>query len=264
MSNKVDNKDKNENKNDINLLYKKIDELNMDNININKDSKRKVKINVVGEDKLIHMIDLEYKKAKKQKKDLLLIIPKQKLIEINYKGGFIKIQINGEIEKCIRELEMHLKKLIHENSELLFNGRKFTMEKINRGLVSNIKNLKPINKKDIDIRFIKTISLCIDKNTKLYEIDKSGKRIEINNFNYKKWQSDDIYGDVYCKCVIKIENLQFVDNIFTYNLVTDLCEIEKIYNYSYVIKNGELQMGDLESHEEDDKLEDEYWDSMSI
>lgn len=240
-----------------NILYKKINEMKMEYINIKQDSKRKVKIKMGDDEKYIHILDLEYNKKNKIKKDVLLILPKQKIIEIDKNKTYIKMEINDDIERKIKELENYLKEIIYKNSILIFNGKKFSTDKINKGLVSNIRTKKEDNK------YIKYISLGVNKKTKFYELDKSGNRNLILDLN-KILDNENDSGKMYCKSVISIENLQFIDNIFTYNLVIYLCEIEKYCNYSFVIKNGELRIGEINSDEESDKLEDEYWDSASI
>ena len=253
MTNKIENNNNNDIFNNVlgsdEVLYKKIDEIKLEYFYINDVTKRKVKINIGDEIKWIHLINIEYRKPNKAKKSLLLMIPKQKLLEINYNKKQIKIEINDEIERKIKSLETHLIKLIHEKSSDLFNGKIFSVDKIKNALISNIK----CNKK-------KFMSLTINDNTKIYEIERCGSRtlIDSNNINIDK---SDI---IECKCVIYIENLQFVDNKFTYNLVVDLCEIERSSNYSFVIKNGEFKRGGIESEEDDSLLDDEYWDSASI
>lgn len=240
-------------KKSIDILYKTISEIKFEYITTEK-TKKKIKIDTNNGEKHVHIIDLIYKKPNKEKQLLLIIIPKQKLIELNDTNNYLKIEINGEIEKKIKELESHIKDLIYENSSIIFNGKNFSKEKINNGLISNIK----IKKKDNT--YIKYISLTIDKNTKFFKIDKTGIIKIISDIENKNNTKTD---NIVCKCIIRIENLQFIDNIFTYNLVVDTCEIEKYSNYSYIIKNGELERGEIDS-EESDKLDDEYWDSASI
>lgn len=274
---------------DDNIGYKRIDEINFQNIKINMNNvnKRKIKIKIGVKEKLVHIIDIMYgindkngligrenvNKKEKSLKELFIIIPMQKLLEFDYQKRMIKIELNNIIEKKIKEFEYNLKKLIYNNSYELFNGKRFSMEKINNALVSNIKT-----KKEEDNTYIKYISFAINKETEIYEIDKkTGNRnnildkskencdIEFNkydNFNINTWNKKN-EGQVYCKCVINIENLQFVDNIFTYNLMMNLCEIEKKSNHIFVVKNGEVKIGEFDS-DESDKLEDEYWDSASI
>lgn len=240
---------------DDDILYRKLDEIKIHHIDINKDSKRKVKLNIGNEEKTVYMINVEYKRVNKIYNTLLLVVPKQKLIELNFEKKYIKIEINDEIERKVKELEAHLKNLIYKNSKTLFNGKQFSIEKINSGLVSNIKILKNDRNKHR-----KYISIGIGKYTEFYEVEKTGKTKILK----EKENIENIRNNIYCKTVISIDNLQFVDNIFTYNLILDLCEIEKCNNYSFVIKNGELKIADSEETDESDKLDDEYWDSASI
>lgn len=244
---------------DDEILYKRIDEIKVDYLNINELTKKRVKINIGNQVKWVHLVDIEYKKPNKTKKLLLLIIPKQKLINIDYNKKIIKIETNDEIDKKIKSLENRLITVIHEKSSGLFNGKNFSIEKIKGALISNLK---------LDAKMNRSLSLTIGETTKIYEIEKTGKRRLINkmaNEMVNENKNEYTHNCTYCKCVIYIENLQFVDNRFTYNLVVDLCEIERTSNYSFVIKNGELERRIADSEEDDDNLlDDEYWDSASI
>lgn len=245
---------------DDEILYKRIDEIKVDYLNINELTKKRVKINIGNQVKWVHLVDVEYKKPNRTKKLLLLIIPKQKLIDIDYNKKIIKIETNDEIDKKIKSLENRLITVIHEKSSELFNGKNFSIEKIRGALISNLKS---------DAKMNRCLSLTLRETTKIYEIEKTGKRRLVNEIVNEKSNENDCknytHNCVYCKCVIYIENLQFVDNRFTYNLVVDLCEIERTSNYSFVIKNGELERGIVDSEEDDDNLlDDEYWDSASI
>ena len=164
-----------------------------DNINFNKikfsSKPYKKEIIVDNEVKSIYFIDINY-----YKKPLYIQLPKLSMIQL----GESKIQIkiySYLYQKFIKQIEELVIDKVYNNSETWFNKR-FTMNKIMNSLMTQIQY-----KND---EFI--LELGYDKDTIFYNQYK--KQINSNEINLP----------IDIICIIRIENLQFIDNKFTYNI----------------------------------------------
>lgn len=171
-----------------------------DNINFNKikfsSKPYKKEIMVDNEVKSIYFIDINY-----YKKPLYIQLPKLSMIQL----GESKIQIkiySYLYQKFIKQIEELVIDKVYNNSETWFNKR-FTMNKIMNSLMTQVQY-----KND---EFI--LELGYDKDTIFYN-------------QYKKQiNSDEINLPIDIICIIRIENLQFIDNKFTYNIFLEQAKI---------------------------------------
>ena len=147
---------------------------------------------------------------------LVIQLPKTKIKNID--NAKILIEINDEIiTYLIKPLEEYIINSVHENSEKWFNGKKFTMNKIMNSLVS------PLTKDST-----KSLKLTLTKNTMYFN-------------RYKTMiQHDDIKlsnDDIDIICLVKIANIQFLQNKFSYNMVLEQAKVfmdERLVEYSII------------------------------
>lgn len=162
-------------------------------------------------DTFTHFIDMYYKNN-----PLVIQLPKTKIKNID--NAKILIEINDEIiTYLIKPLEEYIINSVHENSEKWFNGKKFTMNKIMNSLVS------PLTKDST-----KSLKLTLTKNTMYFN-------------RYKTMiQHDDIKlsnDDIDIICLVKIANIQFLQNKFSYNMVLEQAKVfmdERLVEYSII------------------------------
>lgn len=171
-----------------------------DNINFNKIkfSSKPYKKEIMVDNKIrsVYFIDINY-----YKKPLYVQLPKLTIIKLeNFK---IQIKIHEYLyQKFIKEIEELIIDKVYNNSEIWFNKR-FTIDKIINSLITQIKYKNN--------EFI--LELCYDKDTIFYNQYK--KQIDIDNIQLP----------IDIICIIRIENLQFIDNKFTYNIFLEQAKI---------------------------------------
>jgi hypothetical protein len=205
-------------------LYNKID--------INKIKFDKVPYEKYIEDsKTIHYIDISYNKS-----DLYMQIPKGKIISFDIENKIVSIETN--INTFIKNLENLIVNTVYKYSTRWFNGKQFTINKIKNGLLSNLsKNI---------------LHLTIDKLPSLYDQYK-------NIINIKDLQNLLMENlDINIVCIVKLLNLQFIDNKFTYNLVLEQAKIykkESIKEYSII--ESESDSGDLIIEKEENTINED-------
>jgi hypothetical protein len=201
-----------------NNLYKKVREFN-------------------DEKKTIHYIDINY-----LERPLYIQLSRNSLNDINIKKRMIKINVNNQMKTFIRNLEDHIIKSVYKRSPLWFNGKNFTMNKISKCIVSNVSN-NTGRKKD-------ELILTISSDTKIYDQSKNKISLELLEQEFSKTSS---FIDIIC--IIKLANLQFIDNRFSYNLVLQQAKIFKEDNISeYSIMDDEDSNDTIIT-----ELEDEYY-----
>ena len=184
-------------------MYNKID---ISKINFDNRPYKKIKsINVIGQDdivqnivKSIYYIDINY-----LGNPLYVQIPCFKLVNII--DDVVELVINKEFYNFIRSLESYIIDIVHNKSESWFLGKKFTMNKIMNSLVSNVNRLN-------DEYYL---SLLLSKNISLY--DKYKNKISLEKLKTMK------HVDVVC--IVKVCDLQFIDNRFICNLVIEQAKI---------------------------------------
>lgn len=205
-----------------------------DNINFNKikfsSKPYKKEIMVDNEVKSIYFIDINY-----YKKPLYIQLPKLSMIQL----GESKIQIkiySYLYQKFIKQIEELVIDKVYNNSETWFNKR-FTMNKIMNSLMTQIHY-----KND---EFI--LELGYDKDTIFYN-------------QYKKQiNSDEINLPIDIICIIRIENLQFIDNKFTYNIFLEQAKIIenlRLKEYSILQNDSDSNKSDSKSNSKSDSKSD--------
>lgn len=199
----------------MNSIFK-IDHINIKNINLSNiiSKKKQILLSKDGNkfDKTIYYIDILYKN-----RPLYVQINKCKLIELNNNTCNAKLKINSELKEFIKILEEFLIQKVHEDSEKLFDGKLFTLNKIRSSLISNIRN-------DLLTTTLEKDGLFFNQYKQKINIEKV-----IDNIN-TIGETDGIF-------ILKIANLQFMDNFFTYNFVLEQSKIyirEHLDKYSII------------------------------
>lgn len=160
-----------------------------------------------------HLIDMYYKNH-----PLIIQLPKYKIKNIFINKMIINVD-NTLFQYLINPLEEYIIQTCHNNSEKWFNGKKFTMNKIMNSLVS------PYNKNDNPLE--PTLKLSLNKNTMYFN-------------KYKTLINPDditLETDVEIICLVKIANIQFLQNKFSYNIVLEQAKVfmeERILDYSII------------------------------
>lgn len=165
-------------------------------------------------DTYTHFIDMYYKNN-----SLIIQLPKYKIKSIDSNKMVIYVDDNL-FQYLISPLEEHILKNTHEHSERWFNGKRFTMNKIMNSIIS------PLVKKDNEY----TLTLTLNKNTVYFNRYKS-----VINKNDISLQSD-----VDIICLIKIANIQFLQNKFSYSIVLEQAKVfidEHLIEYSIIDEN---------------------------
>lgn len=161
-------------------------------------------------DKTIHYIDILYKG-----RPLYIQINDCKIVEFNDKINNAKIKIDDKLFKIIRTLEEFMIQQVHKQSHKLFNGKSFTINKIRSSFISNINEH---TKESVLTTTLEREGLIFDQYKQKINISDV-----IKNIN-KTGEIDGIF-------ILKLANLQFMDNYFTYNFVL---EQSKIYIHNYL------------------------------
>lgn len=211
----------------------------------NKPYKKIKSINVMGDDnilqtivKSIYYIDIDY-----LGNPLYVQIPCFRIHTI--KDDVIELIINQEFySKFIKTLESYIIDIVHDKSEKWFLGKRFTMNKIMNCIVSNVVNVGSDY----------YLSLVLSKTVMLYDKYKN----EISLEKLKEILNNEPIDIV---CIIKINNLQFIDNRFICNLVIEQAKIIKetrITEYSIIDEQSEDTNVDYVSGSSC-ILEDEYY-----
>lgn len=184
-----------------------------------------------------HFIDMYYKNH-----SLIIQLPKYKVKSMD--SNKMVIYVGDDIfQYLISPLEEHIIQSTHNLSEKWFNGKKFTMNKIMNSIVS------PFNKKETDVD--STLKLSLNKNT-LY-------------FNRYKTiiQNTDIStnSDIEMICLVRIANIQFLQNKFSYNIVLEQAKVfmeERLIEYS-IIDDTDDKITESVSEGTDNLCDGEYY-----
>ena len=218
-------------------MYNKID---IGKINFDNRPYKKIKsINVIGDDnivqnivKSIYYIDINY-----LGNPLYVQIPCFKLKNII--DDVIELVINKEFYNFIQDLESYIIDIVHDKSESWFLGKKFTMNKIINCLCSNVNRLN-------DDYYL---SLLLSKNISLY--DKCKNKISLEKLKAMK--------HVDIVCIVKISDLQFIDNRFICNLVIEQAKIIneiQIVEYSIIDSDNDNNDNDNDNDNNDNSDND--------
>lgn len=162
-------------------------------------------------DTFTHFIDMYYKNNQ-----LVIQLPKTKIKSLD--TNKLIVEINEElITYLIKPLEEYIINTVHENSEKWFNGKKFTMNKIMNSLVS------PLTKDTSN-----SLKLTLTKNTMYFNRYKT--MIQHGDIQPSNDEIDII-------CLVKIANIQFLQNKFSYNMVLEQAKVfmdERLVEYSII------------------------------
>lgn len=220
------------------MIYKYTD-LDIKKIKFGETSYNKlqtIKIDDEYLEKNVYYIDIYY-----DNDALYIQLPKTQIYMLKLEKNLLKIKIDDKLNDFVKKLEEYIIMTVYKNSELWFNGKCFTMNKIVNSIIRNINYIK----RDI------IMTLTIDKDCKFYNqygIDISS---ELENLDF---ENIDMIG------IIKLDNLQFIDNKFTYNIVL---EQAKIYNIKKILEYSILDESDKDTsvsiQNTNDNLEDEYY-----
>lgn len=208
-----------------NKPYKKIKTINVDNVVV----------------KSVYYIDIFY-----NGEPLYVQIPKCRLESFCEQDNLITLLVDKYFyERFLKCLEEKIIDTVYNNSEKWFGGKRFTMNKISNCMVSFVEKIS-----DNDYRF----TISVGKNIIVY--DKCNNRINLDEI--KLLESD--YLEVVC--ILCIENLQFIDNLFTCNTVVEQLKLYKdkpLVEYSIIesVSTVSESKDNLESTES--VLEDEYF-----
>lgn len=198
-------------------------------------------------EKNIYYIDIYYNN------DALYIqLPKTQISSCDLNNNLLQIKIDDKFHNFIKKLEEYIIWTVHKNSELWFNGKCFTMNKIVNSIIRSVSYINNIDGADL------IMTLTVDKNCKFY----NQYGISITEFDIEDFNPTNCKDRRDIVCIIKLDNLQFIDNKFTYNIVL---EQAKIYNYKKLMDYSILDESDnktsvstlLTSVEEDDEYYNE-------
>ncbi len=189
-------------------------------------------------DTFTYFIDMYYKN-----KPLIIQLPKYKIRELS--DNKMILDINEDLfQYLISPLEEHIIQNIYDNSEKWFNGKRFTMNKIMNSLIS------PCHKSNTGY----TLKLSLNKNT-LY----------FNRYKHVIQHNDISLGeDVDILCLIKLSNLQFLQNKFSYNIILEQAKVfmeDRLIEYSIIDDpDGKIS----ESISVSEECDGEYYQEHSI
>lgn len=164
-------------------------------------------------DTYTHFIDMYYKNH-----SLIIQLPKYKIKSIDHNKMVICVD-DTIFQYLISPLEEHIIQTTHNHSEKWFNGKKFTMNKIMNSMVS------PFNKRE------STLKLSLNKNTMYFNRYKT----LIQRDDIRCNGDSDV--DIEIICLVKIANIQFLQNKFSYNIVLEQARVfmdERIIEYSII------------------------------
>jgi hypothetical protein len=164
-----------------------------------------------------HFIDIYYKNH-----SLIIQLPKYKLKSMDSNKMVIYVGDNI-FQYLISPLEEHIIQTTHNQSEKWFNGKKFTMNKIMNSIVS------PFNKKENENTNCNehTLKLSLNKNTLYFNRYKSIIQHADISTNL----------DIELICLVRISNIQFLQNKFSYNIVLEQAKVfidEHLVEYSII------------------------------
>lgn len=214
--------------------------------------------------KRIKFSDRPYKKIKKIKLDDDMIVKNVYYIDIDYDNEPFYVQmpscklksINEDdnvvtfiIDKIvyrdfIRELENYVIQNVYENSETWFSGKVFTMSKIIKCFVSLVDTIDDDNYE---------FTMSFSKYLKIYDQFKTNLTLEDIDINH-----NDLLEVV---SIINIRNLQFIDNMFTCNILLEQMKIHKdtrIVGYS-IMESDNVSKSIQNDISTESLLMDEYY-----
>lgn len=221
-------------------LYDKID---FNKIKFGNKPYKKIKTILVGDNRVtksIYYIDIFYRNS-----PLYIQIPSCKLESVNEDDNLIYLLIDRKFyNDFIKVLENYIINNVYKNSETWFLGKVFTMNKIIKCFVSFVELLEGD---------LLRIYINYNRNLKIYDTFKN----EMSLDKIKEYNIRDVV------CILYIENLQFIDNMFTCSLVMDQMKIYKENKLNeYSIMDTDSTVVSLDGSKNDytsSDLDDEYY-----
>lgn len=221
-------------------LYDKID---FNKIKFGNKPYKKIKTILVGDNRVtksIYYIDIFYRNS-----PLYIQIPSCKLESVNEDDNLICLLIDRKFyNDFIKVLENYIINNVYKNSETWFLGKVFTMNKIIKCFVSFVELLEGD---------LLRIYINYNRNLKIYDTFKN----EMSLDKIKEYNIRDVV------CILYIENLQFIDNMFTCSLVMDQMKIYKENKLNeYSIMDTDSTVVSLDGSKNDytsSDLDDEYY-----
>jgi len=195
--------------------------------------------------KSIYYIDIYYKDN-----PLYVQIPKCRLESFCEQDNLITLLIDKYFyENFVKRLETRIIDTVYDNSEKWFGGKRFTMNKILNCIVSLVEKVT----KD-DYRF----TMSLGKDISVY--DRCNNVINLYETQISESDNPEVV------CILRIENLQFIDNLFTCNVVVEQLKLYKdkpLVEYSILESVSSISESvsnkKLASESSESVLEDEYF-----
>lgn len=195
--------------------YKKIKNINLGDSTIVKN---------------IYYIDIDY-----DNEPLYIQMPSCKLKSINEDDNLVTFIIDKVVYRdFIRRLENFVVQNVYENSETWFSGKVFTMSKIIKCFVSSVDCFE-----DGNCEF----TISFSKYLKIYDQFKTNLALEDVNIKH----NDELLEVV---SIINIRNLQFIDNMFTCNVLLEQMKVHKdtrIVGYSIMESESSFSIENIDS-----------------
>ena len=157
-----------------------------------------------------------------------------------------KYNIGGEslLDNDLKRIK-ELSENVYENSETWFSGKVFTMSKIIKCFVSSVDIID-----DDNCEF----TMSFSKYLKIYDQFKTNIALEDINTN----------DPLEVVSIINIRNLQFIDNMFTCNILLEQMKVDKdtrIVGYSIMESEPSFSISIQGDESSDSLLMDEYYSS---
>lgn len=208
-------------------------DINVDKIKFGTRPYKKVKtIAINGESlvKTVYYIDIFYNKT-----GLYIQFPKSDLVGWSKAKCQAQFEISQDIvQTFILPLHEHIINIVHKHSEDWFQGKRFTKNKISKCMLSSITEESPE---------VSVINATISKDIKLFDETKN----EIDDSLISKCEN------VKCIALVKLANLQFIDNRFTYNFCIEQMKVfqcQPILNYS-ILDDSSSGSDTVPSHDDE-------------
>ncbi|NBU34017.1 hypothetical protein EB118_03605 [bacterium] len=184
--------------------------------------KRKKDILVGGEvlKKSVYYIDISYKGG-----PLYLQFPRAQLMTFAMEHCQAQFEVTCDIvSDFIEPLQEHIIKSVHKHSETFFKGKRFTFNKIRSCILSCVTYIESTP----------CINVTISDKLKTF----NGQKGEVS--------AQQVVSELPIDCIplVKLTNLQFIDNRFTYNLSLEQLKVfvnEPLHNYS-IIDNSSTEI----------------------
>lgn len=201
--------------------------------------------------KSIYYIDIDY-----DNRPLYVQMPSCKFKSINEDDNMITFIIDKIVYRdFIKRLENYVVENVYENSETWFSGKVFTMSKIIKCFVSSVDHDHGQDHDHVIDDDNCEFSMSFSKYLKIYDQFKTNLSLE--DINIK--QNEELLEVV---SIINIRNLQFIDNMFTCNILLEQMKVytdTRIVGYSIMESEPSFSISIQNDVSSDSLLMDEYY-----